>query len=64
VVTLHRPPSQTDIGSAMASTPLAISERYNPKCGFAAVQWPAHRTPTPRRSRCCGAPKSRTRSPR
>jgi subtilisin family serine protease len=38
VVTFHRPPSETDIGSAMASTPLAISEGYNPKRGFAAVQ--------------------------
>jgi subtilisin family serine protease len=38
VVTFHRPPSETDIDEAMASTPLAISEGYNPKRGFAAVR--------------------------
>jgi hypothetical protein len=38
VVTFHTPPRDTDVGAAMASTPLRISEGYNRKRGFAAVR--------------------------
>ena len=38
VVTFHQPPRDTEVGAAMASTPLRISEGYNRTRGFAAVR--------------------------
>ena len=38
VVTFHKPPRDTEVGAAVASTPLRISEGYNRTRGFAAVR--------------------------
>src|ERR671916_550194 len=43
VVTFHQPPTEAAVNEAFAATPLAISEGYNRRRGFAAVHVAADR---------------------